>query len=107
MVYRVDCQLCPAPHQFYEGETYRPCHDRFAEHIRAANNPASYQNNAVGKHYLMLHVNCEYPKLIFTIIDRQSSTARRKISEAILICKDAPSINIREELVETMKFMVH
>ena len=77
------------------------------EHIRAANNPASYQNNAVGKHYFMLHVNCECPKLSFTILDRQSSTARRKISEAILICKDGPSINIREELVETMKFMVH
>ena len=105
-MYRVDCKLCPNLQQFYEGETYRPCHDRFSEHLRAANNPASYTNNAVGKHYSEHHQNCE-SKLIFTILDRQTSTARRKISEAILISKDEPNINLREELVETMKFMLH
>ena len=107
VVYRVDCQLCPTSQQFYEGETYRPCHDRFAEHIRAANNPASYPNNAVSKHYSDCHVNCVSSKLSFTILYRQSSTARRKISEAIMISKHEPNINVREELVETMKFMLH
>ena len=43
------------------------------------------QNNAVGKHYSIFHENCQSPKLVFTILDRQTSTARRKISEAILI----------------------
>ena len=106
VVYRVDCKLCPSLQQFYEGETYRPCHDRFSEHIRASNNPASYTTNALGKHYADNHPNCT-SKLTFTILDKQTSTARRKISEAILICKHEPSINNREELVETMKFMLH
>ncbi len=44
---------------------------------------------------------------MFTLLDRQTSTARRKISEAILINKDEPNINLKEELVETMKFMIH
>ncbi len=106
-MYRVDCQLCPTSQQCYEGESYRPCHDRFGEHIRAANNPASYMNNAISKHYSDCHVNCESSKLIFTILDRQSSTARRKISEAIMISKHEPSINLKDELVDTMKFMLH
>ncbi len=82
-----------------------PCHDRFGEHIRAANNPTSYLNNAIGKHYSEFHQNCKSAKLEFTIVDRQSSTARRKISEAVMISKQEPNINIREELVDTMKFM--
>ena len=73
----------------------------------SANNPASYPNNAIGKHYSDCHVNCESSKLLFTILDRQSNTARRKISEAIMIKKDGPNINVREELVDTMKFMLH
>jgi len=64
---------------FYEGETYRPCHDRTSEHVRAANNPSTYPKNAIGKHVVEHHVNC-VPKLTFTILDKQSSTARRKIS---------------------------
>ena len=103
LVYRVDCSLCQ---NFYEGETYRPCHDRFSEHIRAASNPSSYPNNAIGKHVVEHHVNC-VPKLTFTILDKQSSTARRKISEAILISKHEPTINVKEELLDTMKFMLH
>ena len=54
LIYRVDCKLCQ---DFYEGETYRPCHDRFSEHIRAANNPRSYPNNSIGKHYAECHLN--------------------------------------------------
>ena len=103
LIYRVDCKLCQ---DFYEGETYRPCHDRFSEHIRAANNPRSYPNNSIGKHYAECHVNC-VSNLSFTILDRQSSTARRKISEAIMISRHEPKLNAREELVETMKFMLH
>ena len=103
LIYRVDCKLCQ---DFYEGETYRPCHDRFSEHIRAANNPRSYPNNSIGKHYAECHVNC-VSNVSFTILDRQSSTARRKISEAIMISRHEPKLNAREELVETMKFMLH
>ena len=44
-----------------------PCNDRFGEHTRAANNPASYPNNAIGKHYSEFHQNCKSAKLEFTI----------------------------------------
>ena len=35
------------------------------------------------------------------------SSKRRKISEAIIISRHEPKLNAREELVETMKFMLH
>ena len=34
-------------------------------------------------------------------------TTTQNSQEAILICKDEPSMNLREELVETMQFMLH
>ena len=103
LIYRVDCKLCQ---EFYEDETYRPCHDRFSEHIRAANNPRSYPNNSIGKYFAEYHVKC-VSNLPSTILDRQSSTARRKISVAIMISRHKPKLNARQELVETMKFMLH
>ena len=51
-------------------------------------------------------MNC-VSNLSFTILDRQSSTARRKISKAIMISRHEPKLNAREELVETMEFMLH
>ena len=47
VVYRVTCELCSESSQFFDGETDRPCHHRFIEHQWAANNPASYQHNAL------------------------------------------------------------
>ena len=41
-VYRLNCLLCEGSQDFYEGETDRPANNRFMEHNRAGNNPASY-----------------------------------------------------------------
>ena len=54
-VYRLNCLLCEGSQDFYEGETDRPAHNRFMEHTRAGNNPASYSSNGIGKHYAMYH----------------------------------------------------
>ena len=37
----------------------------------------------------------------------QSSMARHYISEAIMICRHQPHVNTREELSETIRFMLH
>ena len=68
-----------------------------SEHIRAAYNPRSYPNNSIGKRFAECHVYCA-SNLLFTILDKQSSTARRKISEAILLSKHEPKSNAWEEL---------
>ena len=104
-VYKVTCELCLESIQFYDGETDRPCNHRFGEHLRAANNPGSYQNNALAKHYALHHVGCQ-AKLTFTIIDRQQNNVRRKISEAIKISQESPPLNNRDELLNVMKFVV-
>jgi hypothetical protein len=75
------------------------------EHQRAAANPSSYQHNALAKHF-SLHHQGTVPKLTFPILDKQQNNVRRKISEAIKIHQDSPSLNNRDELVETMKFVV-
>ena len=105
VVYRVTCELCTESLQFYDGETDRPCHHRFMEHQRAANNPTSYQHNALAKHYSTCHKDLK-AKLRFTILDQQQTHVRRKISEAIKIYQDSPPLNNRDELVHTMKFVV-
>ena len=35
----------------YHGEADRSLHYRINEHLRAANNPSSYPNNALAQHY--------------------------------------------------------
>ena len=75
------------------------------EHLRAAKNPASYIDNAVGKHYQSLHPYLE-PKLEFKIVDRQKNNVKRKISEAFHIIRDKPKMNDRVELKDLIKFIV-
>ena len=105
-VYRLNCLLCEGSQDFYEGETDRPALNRFMEHNRAGNNPASYSSNGIGKHYAMYHSTHKQCQLTFTFIDKQSNSVRRKISEAIKIHKEKPNFNNKEELVDTMKFIV-
>ena len=106
VVYKVTCLLCgeDSP-QIYIGETCRPLHARLMEHTRAANNPGSYVDNAIGKHYMLHHPDCS-ASLSFEILDRQSSTARRKISEARRIIQDNPQMNDRSELQDLSKFLI-
>ena len=62
-------------------------------------------HNALAKHYSTCHKDLK-AKLRFTILDQQQKHVRRKISEAIKINKDTPPLNNRDELVDTMKFIV-
>ena len=68
------------------------------------NNPASYSSNGIGKHYAKYHPTHKQCQL--TSIDKQSNSVRRKILEALIIHKDKPSFNNKEELVDTMKSIV-
>ena len=68
-------------------------------------NPQSYCDNGIGKHYLHCHSGTE-PNLKFQILDRQSDVVRRKISEAIHIFNNKPTMNDRVELLESRKFMI-
>ena len=105
LVYRITCKLCSTVME-YNGETYRPCHDRFLEHRRAANNPEGENlKNGVGKHYNQFHKGCK-ASLEFYILDRQSVTVRRKISEAFQIYKNEPAMNDRMEMADTRKLLV-
>ena len=105
VVYGVTCELCLETLQFYDGETDRPSNHRFGEHLRAANNPASYPNNALAKHYTLHHRGCQ-AKLTFNILDRQQNNVRRKISEALKIIQDSPPLNNRDELTDVRKLIV-
>ena len=101
-VYMVTCELCRAE---YGGETGRSMHDRMMEHQRAAANPPSYPENAIGKHYLENHID-DKPKLSYQILDRQPNPVKRKIAEAAMIFGKSPVMNDRTELPSLRKFLV-
>ena len=98
IVYEVTCRLdhCESRNITYNGEACRTAHDRLSEHVRAANNPSSYKDNALGQHYAKEH-HGKKAKLSFRILDRQPKTQRRAISEAIQISRNKPQLNNRQE----------
>ena len=49
-VYEIIYKVCTTTMR-YHGEADRPLSYRISEHLRAANNPSSYPNNAIAQHY--------------------------------------------------------
>ena len=94
ILYHIMCLLCE---ECYGGETMRVSHDRFSEHLRAANNPSKYPTNAIGQHYAEYHPGSK-AQLSFKIVKRFRDTARRKISESLYIIRQGTRINKREEM---------
>ena len=109
-VYESTCNLCTARDVTYQDEADLPIHYRLKEHIRAASNPTSYLNNAMGQHYANTHKNFNYCKPNFTVsilnIIIKRKTQQRKLSEALYIHKTNPTLNDKSELESVMKFIV-
>ena len=76
----------------YQRETDRPLHHRLKEHVRSAANPTAHPENALGQHYAELYKNCNVTLHVY-ILDIQQKTSRRKLSEALFIHKDKPTLN--------------
>ena len=95
MVYEIICNLSG---EKYQGETDRPLNNRIAELIRAAKNPQSYPNNDLGHHYNTAHPNCQVD-INVVILDIQRNTLKRKLSEALYIYRNKPSLNDKSELI--------
>ena len=107
LVYEITCNTDNCGDK-YEGETYRPLHERFTEHFHNANNPTakSYVNTPMAKHYRDKHTNSSDPSLSVKILEKANSTVNRKIREARLIAKNNPTINDRQELSELQQFLI-
>ena len=103
-VYELVCRLCTTGDMKYQGEADRPVHFRIQEHLRAASNPLSYPNNAMGQHYSKYHHNFK-PSLEVSILDIQQHTTKRKLSEAIHIHKNKPNLNDKSELENIVKYI--
>ena len=112
VVYSITCDETECKRQKigqYNGETYRPLGDRFAEHYRSANNPTaeSYKDKPFGKHFATEHPDhVGNPKLRLQILSRASSTTDRKIKEARAILKNNPDLNDRDEQSELRKYLI-
>ena len=102
-VYQISCGLCNSDIK-YQGETDRPLYHRLKEHVRAAANPTSYPENALEQHYAELHKNCNVTLHVY-ILDIQQKTSRRKLSEALFIHKDKPTLNDKSVLESVVKFI--
>ena len=101
LVYEIVCNLCG---EKYQGETDRPLNNRIVEHIRAAKNLQSYPNNALGHHYHSVHPNCQVD-ISVVILDIQRNTLKRKLSEALYIHRNKPSLNDKSELESLVKYL--
>ena len=64
-----------------------------------------YPDNALGQHYAEFHNNCNV-KLHVYILDIQQKTSQRKLSEALSIHKNKPTLNDKSELESVVKFIV-
>ena len=112
VVYSITCDETECKRQKigqYNGETYRPLGDRFAEHCRSANNPTaeSYKDKPFGKHFATEHPDhVGNPKLRLQILSRASSTTDREIKEARAILKNNPDLNDRDEQSELRKYLI-
>ena len=104
VVYELVCKLCSMGNVKYQGEADRPVYYRLQEHIRAASNPLSYPNNAMGQHYSECHHNVKL-SLEVSILDIQTHTTKRKLSEALFIHKNKPKLNDKSELESVVKFI--
>ena len=94
VVYVVKCEICQ---DIYVGETYRSCHDRFSDHLRAAKKPDTYPDNAIGKHYGEDHPGLA-PLISFKILQTKlNSTLKRKVVEALFIRELKPALNNKLE----------
>eukprot|EP00116_Pleurobrachia_bachei_P006818 sb/3467080/ len=94
VVYVVKCEICQ---DIYVGETYRSCHDRFSDHLRAAKKPDTYPDNAIGKHYGEDHPGLT-PLISFKILQTKlNSTLKRKVVEALFIRELKPALNNKLE----------
>ena len=103
-IYQVTCCICPGEVR-YQGETERPLYHRIKEHLRAARNPATHPNNAIGQHHADKHPGSE-PQVTVAILDCKRKTVERKMSEALYIHKHNPELNEKSELESVVKFIV-
>ena len=78
--------------------TTRPFHERAREHISAAKNHAA--TSAFGAHYKECHI-AKKPAIQFKVIDRAHDNLRLHIREAIAIKEMEPSLNRRQEELNT------
>ena len=101
VIYNIQCEKCPGTGGQYIGETCRPLHDRFGEHLQAARNPNSHPDNAMAQHYLAKHPG-QTPNLTLTVLGVERKTVRRKALEAVLITSHSPSLNNKPELTMTV-----
>ena len=102
-VYEIICKLCTTTMR-YQGEADRPLHYRISEHLRAANNPSSYPNNALAQPYMKNHYMVR-AKFEVNIIDHKHNTIKRKLSEALHIHRNQPELNEKSELEHIVKYM--
>ena len=103
-VYEITCNLCTARNITYQGEADSPINYRLKDHIRAASNPTSYPNNAMGQHYADMHNNCR-PVFTVSILDIKRKTHQRKLSEALYTHRTNPTLNDKSELESVVKFI--
>lgn len=90
VVYRLKCTLCS---ECYIGETKRPLRERLMEHRRAARSRDI--KNPWGAHFATAHRDSPTPNMPFTaeIVNRAKDHVDRKITEAITIAEEKPTIN--------------
>ena len=101
-IYLVICDLCE---KRYCGETERSLHVRLMEHRKAANNPPSDPENAIGQHYLTEYIG-QKAALSYRLLDIQSKSVRQKVVEAFHILTFKPELNDKMELNYLCKYDV-
>jgi hypothetical protein len=94
LVYKFQCQLC---NQLYIGETSRPFHYRYKEHMRSLN--IKDKKSALSQHALDIHkqANLTIADFSLSILYKCRSPVETRLTEARAISIYGPNINRKNE----------
>ena len=99
-VYRINCVECNG---FYIGETMQPLHLRYAQHLGDMRHP---QRQRPWSEHIKIQHNGTVPKTSIEVLIRERKLTKRKILEAMCIDKLKPTINIKHEMYDALKFLI-
>ena len=99
-VYRINCVEC---NDFYNGETTQPLYLRYVQHL---GDMCHLQRQHPWSEHVKIYHNGTVPKTNIEILINERKLTKKKILKAMYINNLKPTINIKHEMYDVLKFLI-